>query len=251
MIRAIVIDDEKWARETIVGMGKRMIPDFDIVAEAFSVESGYTAIGKHKPDLVLLDIHLPDGSGFELLGKFPGFVPFKVVFITAYEEYAIKAFKFSALDYLLKPIDPEDFVKSIQRVRHQITLERFNQGLRDLMTYYNPGSSANPGNTIVLRTQSQVYRLSSAEIVRMESQNTHTFIFLITGAMLKVSKTLNKLEDLTHENDFLRVHQTHLVNSKYVKGYLSKESVLVMADNSHIPVSTRKRAMVSAYFSNL
>ena len=248
MIRAVVIDDEIWARDTIIAMGKKLIPDFDVVAEADSVYAGYKSILKYNPDLVLLDIHLPDGMGFDLLKRFEAPLSFKVVFITAYEEYAIKAFQFSALDYILKPIDPEGFVKAILRVKHQMSLETFNAGLRNLIGFYTREGMPEDSKQIVIRTSSVVARFNTHEILRIECQSNYSFITLIMGAVYRTTKSLNALESLIGCSHFLRVHQTHLVNGRYMKLYLPAESVVLLADSSRIPVSVRKRQLVLDYF---
>ncbi|MGC8864542.1 MAG: LytR/AlgR family response regulator transcription factor [Bacteroidales bacterium] len=242
MLRVVVVDDEKLAREAIIGMGRSHLTDFQLVGEADSVKSGWEIIHATQPDLVLLDIKLPDGSGFDLLDKFELPLPFKVIFITAYEEYAVQAIRRSAIDYLLKPVDSQELVTSIQRARHHLSLEKFNQGLQTLRNLYQPGNRDR--ETVLLKTNQVVRRLFADEIMRISGDGNYCNILLVTGEVIRLAKTLNKLEEELIPKGFIRTHKQHIVNIAFVKSFLKNEQVLILADGSRVPVSFRKRSEV-------
>lgn len=242
MLKVVVVDDEKMAREVIIGMAQRYFSDFFLSGEADSVNSAYYVINATHPDLVMLDIQLPDGTGFDLLNRFGEKIYFKVIFITAYEEFAVKAFRFSALDYLLKPIDPNEFVNSIQRAKQSLSIETFKEGLRTLRTIYSPGSVRH--DTILLHTSQEVRRLFSNEIIRVAGDGNYCNVFLIAGEVIRMAKTLNWLEEFLAPKGFIRTHKQHIVNITYVKSFLKNDQVLLLADGSKIPVSFRKRISV-------
>ncbi|MDN5330030.1 MAG: two-component system, LytTR family, response regulator [Bacteroidales bacterium] len=242
MLKLVVVDDEKMAREVIIGMAQRYLSDFVLSGEADSVSSAYYVINATRPDLVMLDIQLPDGTGFDLLNKFGDKIFFKVIFITAFEEFAVKAFRFSALDYLLKPIDPNEFVNSIQRAKQSLSIDIFNEGLRTLRAIYNPGSVEN--DTILLHTSHEVRRLFPNEIIRLAGDGNYCNVFLLAGEVIRMAKTLNWFEELLVPKGFIRTHKQHIANITYVKSFLKNEQVLLLADGSRIPVSFRKRVTV-------
>lgn len=242
MLRVVVVDDEKLAREAIVGMALRHVPDFQLVGEADSVKSAWEIIHSTRPDLVFLDIKLPDGNGFELLDKFELPLQFKVIFITAYEEYAVRAFRFSAIDYLLKPIDYQELIDSIQRARHHLSLEKFNQGLQTLRDFYKPGHRDR--ETVLLKTHQVVRRLFADEILRVIGDGNYCNVVLVSGEVIRLAKTLNKLEEELISRGFIRTHKQHIVNLLYVKSFLKNDLVLLLADGSRVPVSFRKRSEV-------
>lgn len=243
-MRIIVVDDEQLARDAIIKIGNQRIADFEVVAQAGSIHEAQQAILQHQPDLLLLDIQLLDGSGFDLLALFPSPLKFKVIFITAYEEYAIKAFKASALDYLLKPIDADEFVKSINKVKYQLNLETFNKSFQTFIHLYhaNIGEQNQP---IIIHSHSSLIRLLPSEIFRIEEEGNYANIFLLSGEVVKVTRTLNSLEEELKSRGFLRTHKSHLVNIQYIKTFQSKELNIVMVDGIKVPVSFRKRSQVS------
>ena len=249
MIRTIVIDDENKARETIVNMLDMYCKDVEVVAEAHDVQSGYDAIRKHAPELVLLDIKMPDGTGFDLLRKFLNF-DFQVIFITAYEEFAIRAFKFSALDYLLKPIGPDELIGAVQKAQDKLNSDNLTVKIRTL--FENIDHLSNREKKIVLKTSSNVHVINLYEIIRCQSDKNYTHFYTSEGDKIVVSKTLKEYDELLRSYGFFRVHQSHLINLSYVKRFEKSEGgYLVMKDNSKVPVSFRKKDDLMKLFKSL
>jgi two-component system LytT family response regulator len=240
MIKSIIIDDEKTSRETLKGLLKRYCKNVEITAEADGYRTGIDVIKTYTPDVIFLDIQMPDGSGFKLLDDI-GEINFEVIFSTAYDQFAIKAIKYSALDYLLKPINPEDLITSIEKLE-----QRMLRGVRDdtsvkflLDKIKNPDADI---KKIVLATVEGIHVVDINNIVRCESDDCYTKFFLKDRKMIMVSKTLKESEELLSEHHFLRPHKSHLINLKYVKSFLRPDGgCILMTDGSNVPVSRRKR----------
>jgi len=249
MIRTIIIEDEVKARETLANMLGMYCPSVQIIDQADCVEKGIKSIEYHDPELVFLDIQMPDGTGFDLLKKLK--TPnFKLVFITAFEEYAIKAFKFSAIDYLLKPIDPEDLVETITKIEHIIEHENNQIKLKALLE--NIETISSEVKKIVLKTSESIHIVKVKDIVRCESSSNYTQFFFNDGKKILVSKTLKEFDELLSGYGFFRVHQSHLVNTQYIQSFEKGEGgFLVMTDNSKIPVSFRKKESLLKLFDKL
>ena len=181
MVRTLIVDDELRARETIQALLEIYCKDtVEIVGQAKNVNTGIDAIRKHKPDLVLLDIKMPDGSGFDLLARY-GKIDFKVVFITAFEEYAIQAFKFSAIDYILKPIEPDELVKAIDRVSEVLQASEPNNSMDVQFETFMTNMQNNKAEEkkLVLRTTENIYVIPIYEVVALSSDRNYTrFNFL-------------------------------------------------------------------------
>lgn len=242
MLKVVVVDDEKMARDVIISMARRYISDFELCGEADSVISAWNVINATQPDLVMLDIQLPDGTGFDLLNRYGENLNFKVIFITAYEEFAVRAFRFSALDYLLKPIDPGEFVNSVQKVKQNLSMEALKKGLQTFNSIYKPGNAEH--EIILLNTTREVRRLFPNEITRVLGDGNYCSVYLLEGEVIRIAKTLNWLEKLLVPKGFIRTHKQHIVNTFYVRSFLKNEQVLLMIDGTHVPVSFRKKAAV-------
>jgi two-component system LytT family response regulator len=245
MISVLVIDDEQKARETIItilGMSKI---DLQVMGEADSVKSGYELILEKHPDLVLLDITLNDGTGFDLLRKFEK-IYFKVVFITAHEEYALQAFKFSALDYILKPLIAGDLLRAIEKA-HESKLH--DETELKISTFL---SNLEKIKKIVLRTSESIHIIPLKNIIRCEADVNYTTFYIDSGVKLLVSKTLKDYSDMLEPMGFFRTHQSHLVNLDYILRYDKVDGGhLVMADNSIVPVSSRKKEELFKLFEKM
>lgn len=249
MIRAIIIDDEKNSREVIVEILKECFDDIKIVAQTGDVKSSIKEIKTHKPDLLFLDIDLQDGSGFDIL-KNVDYNNIKVIFITAYQEYAIEAIKFSAFDYILKPFNSGELIKTVQRVLDEQTTK--NNALRFEAIISNFGNSLPELKKIVLKTSDRIYLVNIKDIIRCEAENNYTIFHLSNGNKIMVSKTIKTYETLLAEHEFLRVHQSHLVNLNYIQHFDKPDGgLLVLSDNSTIPVSHQKKSLLLEYFSTL
>lgn len=248
MISALIIDDEKASRDTLEGLVKRYARNTVIAGHADGYKSGLEQIRKLKPDLVFLDIQMPDGSGFKLLEDVAD-VSFDVIFTTAYDQYAIKAIKYSALDYLLKPIVPEDLVNALKKAEAKMSEQEISSNIKVLLE--NLKQKSEP-RKIVLSTLDKMHVVEIDDILRCESDDYYTKFFFCDGKSLLISKTLKEHEALLGEQHFLRPHKSHLVNIKYIKGFLKNDGgYILMSDGSKIPVSRRKREKVLNILSNL
>lgn len=238
MIKAIVIDDETNNQELICNLLKSYADNIHVLAVAGSVESGYQAIIEHQPDLVFLDIQMPDGTGFDLLKKFDK-INFKVIFVTAHQEYAIEAFKYSALDYLLKPLSPSNLISAIKKVEESFNSDELNLKLKTLLS--NITEPAKTKRKIVLKTMERIYSVDLNDVIRFESDGGYTKVYLLDGKRIMVSRTMKEFDDLLTDVGFLRVHNSHLINMNYLFCFEKTEGHIVMKDDSIVPVSNRKK----------
>jgi two-component system, LytTR family, response regulator len=248
MIRAIIIDDEKTSRDALLGLITRYCNNVTIVEQANGYKSGIEAIEKHNPDLVFLDIQMPDGSGFQLLEDIKE-INFEIIFTTAFDQYAIKAIKYSALDYLLKPIVPSDLVTAIQKLVKKKNGTEINSSIKVLLD--NLKNKSEP-KKIVLSTLDQIHVVSIEDIVRCESDDCYTRFILSDGKVLLICKTLKEYDTLLEEQNFLRPHKSHLININHISGYIKNEGgCILMSDGTKIPVSRRKRDKVISIIQKL
>lgn len=243
MITAVLIDDDVNLREGMKGLLALYAPDIHIIGEADSVASGVSSVARLEPQVVFLDIQMNDGTGFDLLEKLSeikGKVTSHVVFITAYEHYAIKAFKFSALDFLLKPVGPDELEKVIEKIR--TVLEKDNDYSHIDLLLENIRKKADNYKRIALSNSDGIHLLEINDIIRCESDDNYTKFFINNRKPILISKTLKEYEEMLTEHDFVRIHQSHLINLSYVKSYIKKENGFVlMSDDSQLPISQRKK----------
>ena len=239
MTRAIIIDDESRSRETLQEMLKLYCPKVEVVAEGMDVQSGMAAIRSHNPDLVFLDIKMPDGSGFDLLRQLMP-VNFKVIFITAYEEYAIKAFKFNAVDYITKPVDPDELQQAVQKATLTLDAENINGRLKKMLDDYSK-SNNNESRKLILKTAEAIHILDTDDIVRCESDSNYTNFIINNDEKIMISKSIKEFAEFLEEHNFFRVHQSHLINLDYLKRFKKDDLVCILKDNTEVPVSFRKR----------
>jgi len=250
MIKTIIIDDEIRARETIAEMLKLYCQNVMVIDQAVDVRSGLRSIKKNNPDLVLLDIKMPDGTGFDLVRQFEQ-VNFKIIFITAFEEYAIKAFKFSAIDYLLKPIHPEELVLAIEKANNSLIAENLSHKINEFMTYMDNFRRFGHGKKILLKTSDNVHVVDSDEIISVESEENYSRFYLVGQEPIVVSGSLKHYANVLKEHNFYRVHNTYFINPRHVKRYMRNESTCIMSDGSEIPISYRKREQLFNLFKNM
>lgn len=238
-MKVIIIDDEARARKSIADLLKHSPHKVNLVAEAESVATGIDAISTHNPDIVLLDISMPDGTGFDLLKKLDN-IDFKIIFITAYEEFAVKAFEFSAIDYILKPVDPKKLFDAIEKAHHLVKQENLSLKLNAL--FANLENSSSDNKKLVLKTAENIYIINTKDIIRCESDAGYTEFYLIDGKKILVSKNLKDYEDMLDGFGFYRIHQSHLINLQYIDHYSKTEGgAVVMKDNSELPLARRKK----------
>ncbi|MFO7722373.1 MAG: response regulator [Bacteroidales bacterium] len=249
-IRAIVIDDEKRSRDTLSGLlMKYSAEDVDLVAEADGYASGIKTILEHKPDVVFLDIQMPDGSGFKLLEDLEE-ISFEVVFTTAYDQYAIKAIRYSALDYLLKPIVPAELRNAIEKVKQKKNDGTINKHIRVLLENMKEKNTAS--KRIILSTSEGMHVIDIRDIIRCESDDYYTRFFIKDRKTIMVSKTLKENEELLSEFGFIRPHKSHLVNVRYIKSYIKVDGgYILLNDGTTVPVSRRKKEKILEELSHL
>ncbi len=237
MKKVLIIDDENRTRELIAKMIDSFGLDVLTIPEGENVQSGIAAIEKHQPDIVFLDIQMPDGTGFDVLASIPE-KTFEVIFITAHEEYAIKAIKFSALDYLLKPVDLSELKASLEKAINTVDDKSEHEQFDVLQNNMKP----NEKKRLVLKTQESVHVVELDQIIRCESDRNYTSFYLLDNKRILVSKTLKEYEMLLSGHNFLRVQQSHLVNLNYIDRYDKKNGgAVVMKDGSEVPLSPAKR----------
>jgi len=241
MLRAIIIDDEPYCCEILAAMLESDCPDVEIVRICNNGPDAIAAIKKYSPNIIFLDVEMPKMNGFEMLERIP-VVNFEIIFTTSYDQYAIKAIRFSALDYLLKPIDREDLQKAVQKV-----IQRLNypapQQLEILL--HKLQHSASSIQKIALPTMEGLQMVAVSSIISCASDSNYTSLMLKNKQKVVVSKTLKEIEEMLEEYSFLRVHHSFLVNlnevNKYVKG---EGGYLIMSDDSTVDVSRSKKEML-------
>lgn len=247
MKKALIIDDENRTRDLIAKMINSFGLDVEAIPAAGNVEEGIEAIEQHQPELVILDIQMPDGTGFDVLKAVPK-KNFEVIFVTAHEEFAIKAIKFSALDYILKPIDVEELRGAIERALATIDMKKDEVQFDALQHNIHPQQK----KRLVLKTQESVHVVELDQIIRCESDRNYTSFYLTGGKKILVSKTLKEYETLLTGYNFLRVQQSHLINLDYVERYdKGNGGSVVMKDGSEVPLSQAKRDIFFKILENL
>ncbi len=240
MIKAILIDDEAYFRDKVKDKLTRYFKeDIEILGEAESVESAIKIIEDKKPDLLFLDIHLTDGTSFDILSKIEE-KNFDVIFITGFDEHAIKAIKVGALDYIIKPIDDDEFkeavTKAIANSRNENNLEK----LVEISSEYFHGVKK---KRIVLKTSDNVYAIYEDDILYCRSEGNYTTFYTQQSERIVVSKSIKKITELLSSDVFVRCHQSYIVNKKHVLRY-NKRGVLVLYFESKVPVSSRRKDYV-------
>lgn len=243
MITALLIDDDINLRNGMKGLLEMYAPEIRIIGEADSVQSGVEAMDRLKPQVVFLDIQLNDGTGFDILEQLAsrnGKSSSHIVFITAHEQYAVKAFRFSALDFLLKPVDPEELQKVIEKIKK--VLDRNDDFAHIDLLLENIRKKVDNFKRIALSTSEGIHLFEISDIIRCESEDNYTRFYLRNNKPVLISKTLKEYEELLAEHGFERIHQSHLINLAYLKSYIKKDGgYVVMSDNSNLPISQRKK----------
>lgn len=253
MITAILIDDDSNLRDGMRELLSFYAPDIAIVGEAEDVAGGVAVIDKFKPQVVFLDIQLNDGTGFDVLEQLAqknGSTNAHIVFITAHEEYAIKAFRFSALDFLLKPVDPDELETVIAKIR--TVLEKNNSYAHIDLLLENIRKKVDNFKRIALTTSEGIHLFEVSDIIRCEGEDNYTTFYIKNNKPLIISRTLKEYEELLSEYGFERIHQSHLINIAYLKSYVKKDGgYVVMADNTQLPISQRKKERLQEIIKSL
>lgn len=236
--RAIIVDDEVNSRENLKGALRSFCPEVEVVGEANGVLSAIELIQKEQPSLVFLDIEMPDGNGFEVVEFFKK-PNFKVIFITAYDQYAIKAIRFAALDYILKPIDVLLLKAAIDR-HNEIKTE--DERLQQFITNRELSSQE---KRIALPLADKIHFIKVKDIISCKGEGSYTTIYRTNNQSFLVSKPLIEYEDILSECGFIRTHKSHIVNKSHISTYIKSDGgYLLMSDSSNVPVSRRKKEEV-------
>ena len=238
MLRAVIIDDIDAIRSKNIDLINVHCPNVTIMAEANNVKSGVEIIKKFVPDLVFLDVEMPDGTGFDLLQQLKP-IAFKVIFITGFQDFAIKAFRFSAIDYLLKPIDESDLIEAVKKAEETINKEVLELKFGALFA-----NLERPKNLqkLVLKTADKLYSVNVQDIVNCESEKNYTTFYFINSTKLIVSTTLKEYETLLTPLGFFRSHQSHLINMLYFDHFIKADGgIIVMKNKKTVPLAIRKK----------
>ncbi len=237
MIRAIIIDDEQHCIDRLSKLVKENCSETVALEGTFqTVESGLRAITSIKPQLIFLDVQILDKTGFDLLQQ-AGNINFEVIFTTAFDKYAVQAFKFSAIDYLLKPVDATDLLQAVNKLQSKISKEETAKKIDVLLHNFT-----DTAKRISVPTMSGLVFLTVNDIIRCESEVNYTTIFLKDKQKMMVAKTLKEFEELLTDYNFFRIHNSHLINLAHIKSYnKGKGGFVTMNDNSQVEVSTRRK----------
>ncbi|MFN3343118.1 MAG: LytR/AlgR family response regulator transcription factor [Flavobacteriales bacterium] len=237
MLKAIIIDDEEGARITLNALLEEFVPELQVLEQAGNVPDGVLAINKHQPDLVFLDIEMPEYNGFELL-NFYREIDFEIIFVTAYSQYAIRAFEVSAVDYLLKPVEIEGLKAAINKAKLKRSQSNLIQRL-DLMKRTYSGEEV---RKIALPMSDGLVFVDISEIVLFEADRSYSHVFLSNGSKLTVSKPMRNFEDILDNRPFFfRPHRSYLVNINYVKKYSRGEAILTMDNQINVSISRDRK----------
>ena len=246
MIRTVVIEDEEHSRKLLMAMLQEHCRAITVVTSADSVRTGLLAIAEQKPQLVFLDIELQSESSFEILERLPE-INFELVFTTAFDHYALKAIKFCAIDYLLKPIDLNELRMAVAKVEKRVDREYFNRNLEVLLNNLKSGSQNN--HRIALSTLEGLLFVNVSDIIYCESSGPYTSFIFKQGGKIVTSKHLKDYEELLNGYEFFRIHKSYLVNLQEIQRYIRGEGgQLIMTNGAALPVSKqRKEAFLHIY----
>ncbi len=240
MIKAVIVEDEVKGMNNLKNLLAQYCEDVEIIGEATSVEEGLELFADPavKPDVAFLDISLPDGLVFQLLNRLRP-INFEVIFVTAYQEYAIKACEYSSIGYIVKPIDPDALKEAVTRIRSQKGDTQIDKRMDVFSNYYN---NPNAFTKLSIFALDGIYFVNIRDIVRFEAEDNYTHIYLDGGDRITASKTIKSYEDLLIPFNFYRVHKRHVINLNFMRKFVKGDGgYLIMDDNMKIEVSRRRR----------
>lgn len=248
-LKLLIVDDEKNVREAIAHMVCNFMTGYELVGACADTSSAVKLINNFHPDIVLLDIELGNDNAFSLFEYFPN-PEFKVIFITGYQQYAVKAFRFSAVDYLLKPVDPDLLEIALNKAKDIIHNERLTFKIDVLLQ--NLSGSDKKSKRIVLKTADKIHIVNLEDVMYCEANRGYTTFNLADKSNIVVSNTLGEYEELFNEFGFIRIHQSYLLNLSYLKRYdKSDGGSVILKDNTRVPVATRKKELLFEAISKM
>ncbi len=239
MIKAIIIDDEHYGRQSLQQALEQYCPDVEILQSCESPEVGITTIRELKPDLVFLDVQMPNLSGFDVLQKLSP-IDFEVIFVTSYDQYAIKAIKFSAIDYLLKPLDVDDLIHAVQRTRENLQKNGKQQRYQSVL--HNINYASGKIEKLAVPTLEGIDFFRTDDIIYCEADGSYTTLYLAGHQKQVISKNLKDFENLLTGSGFCRVHNSHLINMGHIQKYIKGDGgYVILTDNHHVDISRRRK----------
>ena len=248
-LRTLIIDNEEQIRIGLVKQLKALCPSVSEIKEATGVAAGLKAIAEYEPDLVFLDVEMDDGTGIELIQKLGSF-NFQLIFITAHDKYAINAFKLSAIDFLLKPIDAEDLIKAVDKAEQNLkskTMDLQFQILQESLSSITINEKK-----IVLKDSESIYFVKVSDIVHCKAEGPYTEFYLIPQQKITISKSLKEYEELLEPYGFIRTHHSHLINVKRIVRFDKADGgTLILENKQAVPVSQRKRDQIMELLNNM
>jgi two-component system LytT family response regulator len=238
-VRTIIVDDEAKGRSALQELITRYCTGVEVVATAADGAEGITAIRQHMPDCIFLDIKMPNMDGFAMLDEIIDNITCEIVFVTAHNEYAIKAFKYAAFDYLLKPVDPEDLQKTFERMKKKMLLPH-NSKRHHLLKSIIQHPHQTPSK-ITISSAEGITVLNISEIVYLQAEGPYTYFYMLNGDKLVASVNLQKYEELLAAHHFFRTHHSYLVNLNQVKKFNKAENTILLSNGHSVDVSKRKK----------
>lgn len=248
MIKAVIVDDEPALRELNQTILTKHFNNVMVIGSLGSVTDAVEFIDQNKPQLLILDIRLGDGTGFNILQRI---VPYNyaVIFVTAYNEFAIKAIRFSAIDYIMKPIDEQEYCEAVERALSSVSSSKLQDQVQTFFNYYERKTQS---RKIVLKTINAINIIDVSDITHCKSDSNYTTFFLITGEKIMVSRAMKEYEEILMDYNFFRPHHSYLVNLNYISRLNKNDGgSLVLKDGSEIPVSLRKKKKLIEIFEKL
>jgi two-component system LytT family response regulator len=247
MINAVMIDDEQNNIGNLKVLLAKHCPRVNVIGTALNADEGEALIRQLAPDLVFLDIQMPGKNGFELLKSLDQ-LAFEIIFVTAYDQYGIQAVKFSAIDYLLKPVNVDDLKTAVQKAIEKNAQKKQNLQLENLIRLLKQEQQKTE-HRIALQGAKETRFIETVRIIRCESSNNYTTFFLTDGEKIMTSKPIFEYEGMLGDYGFFRSHQSHLVNKKHIRSWVKEDGgYLLMNDNSQVPVSRNKRDELKRLF---
>lgn len=248
-IKVAIIDDEQYSVESLFLHIQKLFPQFEVVLKSTKPTQAISEINKLKPDLLFLDVEMPMMNGFEFLEKFEE-LSFDVIFITAYSQYAVQAFKARAINYLLKPIDENELQEAVDNWLTKKASNDSNEEVEKLLEHLKKEGILK--NKIAVPITDGMEFIEVTKIIYCKSQNNYTFIHLENGKEVLISKTLKEVEKVLENFLFVRVHQSYLINPNYMQKYLKNDGgYVVMNNGQHIPISNSKKKLITELFDTI